>query len=498
MAQANELQKLRYRAGQQTDPREVSDADSEEGDEWTSIPTELDVPNQIQFGDSQLSDIRVAAHNIRGGLLAPGKELYRTVVCAYILRERIDIMALLDIGLPAENQNIAKQLWEHQLGPHYRVFVFPSGKPLARRGGRSHLLIGGQLIICHINSSRYTLLRCVGDDLKLGILVTTTISVTGRASHLKILSVYIPALPADTGISEDSGCLYHKAQIALREAGAVSQEPISWLTGLIRAKVTEGKCKEHRPTLVMGDFNRAPVRDATSEDIEGGELEQLVSELGLGKQWTTSIQAVNPAIYTYRSGESMSFIDHCLHTMNPTELVWGSVDQNWDWANFSDHLPIAMGVRLGLTLRNETPMNVPICKRRGLVMQFNADERTLAATQAMLQLIPRAEISSVGQQPLYSVNLKEAVDDALLTPPSEWADTGQAGSDLDSITNWVVSAAYAAYGTARFSYHESQPRGAILDPRPSGSPSASAVFRDVTGPQANPFRNHIVDTCPAY
>ena len=453
-------QPLRYSVGRQTDPERLHEIGQEDGDTMIPIQTELSSDPKLQFGNSLLSDIRVAAHNMRGGLLAPGKELYRTAVCAYIQRERIDVMALLDIGLPIESQNVAKQLWEQQLGPQYRVYIFPSGRPLAKKGSRSHMLIGGQLIICLIDASRYTLRRCFGDELKLGIMVTTIITVTGRSAKLKLLSVYIPSMPADMKFNDESGGLYHKAQVALRKAGGISQDPIAWLTGLIRAKATEGKCKEHRPTLVIGDFNRAPSPCVNDGLVNDGEFEQFIASLGLGKQWTTALQAVNPSVHTYRSGESITFIDHCLHTLQPEELVWGAVDQSWEWANYSDHLPVAMGVRLGHNNRIAYRPETAIRKRRGLMMQFNADGRTSAATKAMLEISLNIELTGVGQLPLYSVNLADAVADAEHATPQSWHSASEVGSMLDNLTGQIVRATYAAYDTSRFTYHESQPRGA--------------------------------------
>ena len=374
----------RYEAGRQTDPAMILVTEQEEQEEWIGVPPHSgpEETNLVEFGIAAQSDLRIAAQNTRCGLMRVGNEHYRTAICGYIQRAAIDIMALLDIGVPPVNRDVIKRLWEHQLGPNYRVYVFPSGRPIAKASGRGTGLVGGQVIICYIDPARFTLLRCQGDSLDLGILVTTTVQVTGRSARLKVLSVYVPNMPATKEVIESSGGLYQKAQVALREAGAVTQEPITWLTGLLRAKVTEGKCKEHRPTVILGDFNRAPAENLALTGEAEGPLEQWLADIGVSQQWTNSIRSIDPQIYTYRSGTIRTFIDHCAHTMAPEELVWGAVDVSWNWAMYTDHLPIALGIRLGIGKRAGSDHSAPIRKRRGIRLQFNNDVRMAAATAA--------------------------------------------------------------------------------------------------------------------
>lgn len=83
-------------------------------------------------------------------------------------------------------------------------------------------------------------------------MVTTIVTVTGKATKLRIISVYVTCVPSDAKPDESSSGLYQKAQIALSNNNNETPEPIAWITMYLRAKFIVGETKRHRPVVVLG------------------------------------------------------------------------------------------------------------------------------------------------------------------------------------------------------------------------------------------------------
>ena len=92
-------------------------------------------------------------------------------------------------------------------------------------------------------------------------------------------------------------------------------------------------------------------------------------------------------------------------------------------------------------------------------MQFKNNLKTQAATAAMCELMEE-QMTEIGQQPAYQVQLEDALIDATHAPAIEFANTRQVGQELDLLTSQIVKAVYQAHNLGRFSQQEALPRGA--------------------------------------